>query len=207
MNSNLDRKLALRLAVLASKSASLHSGLEQSLDAKEAQQADKDFTKEILALSKEAEAIEDVIAVEQSLQKLDLMRAKSALDKKSILATQKSYDQLTITITQMRKNPDGYFYANMSVKDTGDDPKKINKRNGLDHINGNITRMRNRSAFAQDSEREIWDARIVLAKKTGEMFKTLHTNLAANFERKLKIQEQLQEQQQQERDRKDKGRE
>lgn len=181
MNSNHENQTFVSLALLATQSAQKYFEAEQSQAVREARQADHAFAEEILFLAGEAETVGDLVFLEQSLQKLDLLKAKTEQDKRSILASQKNYDQFTTTIGQMKKNPDAYIVSNMGHKESGGDPKAIVRGNSLDFIEGNVTRMRNREAFAPDGEREVWDARIAVAKKTGDLFKDMHSGLVENF--------------------------
>ncbi len=182
MTSNRNSPSAFKLASLAAESAQKYSAAEQSEIVQKARRADRDFAEEILAVAGEAKSVEDLVELEKTLQKLDHLKAKSGHDKKSILASQKSYEQFTITLGQMKKNPDAYFTANMGHKESGGDPKAIVRGNSLDFIEGNVTRMRNREGFAPDGEREVWAARIAVAKRTGDLFRDMHAGLVANFE-------------------------
>lgn len=186
MSSNRNHEFFISLTGLASESLKTHSKLEQSRLGREARAADHDFSAKIRDILGNAKTIEDLIFLEQSLQKLDLLKAKTPQDKSSISASQKSYTQLSKTLAHMRSTPDSYFHMNMGHKDTGGDPEKIVTGNSLDFIAGNITRMQNRASFSPDSERDVWDARIAVARKTIDLFKNLHKTLAGDFEKKQK---------------------
>lgn len=184
MLSDFNSRDFVNLTAKATKSAQKYLEAEQSQAVRDARQADYDFAAEILFLADRAKTVEDLLALEKALQKLDLMKAKTGQDRKSILAAQKSYEQFTVTLNLMRTNPDAYFTANMGHKETGGDPKIIVRGNSLDFIAGNVVRMRNREAFAEDGEREVWAARIAVAKRTGELFAELHNGFLAAFEEK-----------------------
>lgn len=184
--SNRNRKFLANLTGLATQSVKAHLELEQSRPGLRARDLDRNFAQEIRDILGKAQSIEDLIFLEQSLQKLDLLKAKTPQDKSSISASQKSYTQLSKTLAHMRSTPDSYFHMNMGHKDTGGDPEKIVTGNSLDFIAGNITRMQNRASFSPDSERDVWDARIAVARKTIDLFKNLHKTLAGDFEKKQK---------------------
>lgn len=185
MNSKANRRIVLSLAAEATNSAQKYSKAEQSSPVREARQADRDFAQKILTAAEKAESVEELVFIEKSLQKFDLMKAKTPEDRSSIVASQKRYEQLGMTLEQMRKNPDGYIMLCMAnIKNANADPYKIMMDNSLSFINGNVTRMRNRASFASDSEREVWNARIIVAKKTAGLFRELHESLAAAFEQK-----------------------
>ncbi len=184
MNSSRKSKVRLILTSLAMKSAQKHRKAERSKVVQDARQADCRFAEEILSIAGGAKSVDELVELEKSLQKLDLLKAKTGQDGKSILAAQKSYDQFTVTLGQMRKNPDAYLTANRGHKESGGDPKAIVRGNSLDFIEGNVTRMRNREGFAPDGEREVWSARIAVAKRTGDLFRDMHAGLVADFEEK-----------------------
>jgi hypothetical protein len=98
------------------------------------------------------------------------------------------------TIEQMRRSPAEYFKANLSSPEAGGDFKKMPRSRGLKQIDGNITRLQGRDSFGDEHTRPVWEARIAMAGKTKSMLKTLHNNLAANYERGLKIKEQQKQQ-------------
>jgi hypothetical protein len=206
---NSKRRLEIIAPVLATATDNANARLdhERSQTGMRVQQSDHEYAQRILTATDKFESVEDMVFFEQSLQKSDFLKANSDEDRNSIIAAQKSYEKFTHTLGQMRKNPDGYFEMNMGNKEYNGDPHKIIKSNSMDYITGNITRMQNRKQFASESEKEGWDARIAMAKKTGDMFKTLHNNLADNFERKQKMQADREAKQQQHQERKGKGRE
>lgn len=184
MNSSHNRKIITALIGIGTKSTQKHLELEQSQLGRETREADHEFAQQILDASGKAKSVEDLVFLEQSLQKIDMMKAKAEQDRNSIAASQKNYIQFSRTIEQMRKAPGSYLRLNMGHKDTGGDPEKIVKGNSLDFITGNITRMQNRASFSPESERDIWDARIAVARKTIELFQSLHRTLVKDFERK-----------------------
>lgn len=183
MNSKHKPSLVRGLAANAMLAAKKYATAEQSPPVQEARQADLDFAKRIRAAIEKAKTVEDLIFIEQNLQKLDLLKAKNQEDKNSIVASQKKYDQFSMTIAEMRNNPDGYIRLCMAnIKNINANPYKFIMENSLAFINGNVTRMRSRMAFSPDSERDMWEARIAVAGKTSEMFAALHNSLADGFE-------------------------
>lgn len=131
----------------------------------------------ILEAIDNAASVEDLIKYEIVLQSLDERLAQSPEDKASIENAQRDYRQLLVTVAQMRRNPYEYFQANIALRETGGDFRKM-PRGRIEHIRANVTRLRNRASFAPEEEREIWDARLKLAEKTAEMLRALHKSLA-----------------------------
>jgi hypothetical protein len=206
MNSNRRREIINSVLYAGTRSAKAKHAHNNSLTGKKVQQRDQEEAQRILAANEKFDVIEDMIVFEQALQKGDFLKATSNEDRNSIRAAQRSYEQLSKTIAQMRKTPDAYFEFVMGHKDTRGDPRKIVKGNSLDFIAGNITRMQNRKQFVPESEKEVWDARIAMAKKTIDMFKTLHDNLAANFIRKTEMRTKREAEQDDQQSRTGKGR-
>lgn len=188
MNSRHNPKLVQGLARRATTASEKYAVAELSPLVQEARQADRIFAQKILAAIDKAKSIEDLIYLEKTLQKLDLLRARNPEDRDSIIAAQKRYDQLSMTIEQIRTNPDTYIRLCMAnIKNVNSNPYRIPYENSIAFINGNVTRLRNRAAFAPDSERDIWEARIAAAERMVEMFKELHNAAAAEFDEKQKL--------------------
>ncbi len=192
MSLKISRKSILNLVSMATKSARMHLRAERSKVVQDARQADRDFARNILAAAESAASVEDLIALEQNLQKSDLLKVKANEDRSSIIAAQRKYGQFAMTIAQMRNNPDSYIRLCMAnIKNTTADPRRIITENSLAFINGNVTRMQSRAAFAPEGEREVWEARIAVAGKTADMFRELHESLAAAFERNTQPQKEI----------------
>lgn len=144
----------------------------------------------ILQETKEAATVEDLIYLEMALQKYDFLTAQTAADQKSIKNARIDYKQLTDCIHQMRTDPEAYFFANQSSRETGGDFRKQPKSRGPQQISGNKARMQNRASFAPADQWAVWDARIQLASRTEAMLRTLHKALVENHERLLNAREQ-----------------
>ncbi len=181
MNRNINAKIAKQLSLATSKSNQTEAKLMQSTEAIRDKNAKEELAKIILAATKNAHTVEDLLHIERTLQTLDKGKAVTPHDQTSIKNAERDYAQITDTIDQMRTAPDEYFKANRSLKETGGDVKKMPRSRGLQQINGNKARMQNRASFADENNRLVWDARIALAEKTASMLKTLHDTLAAEF--------------------------
>lgn len=189
MNSKLNKNLARILASQASKSLNRNIAARQTPEAQKARDATENFSATIYNAIDNAKTVEDLVNLEMALQEIDKTQTSSEKDMTGIENAQRDYRQLAATVEQMRRTPQEYFEANLSMKETAGDFKKMPRSRGLQQISGNKTRMQNRSSFAHEDDRKIWDARIVLADKTEAMLKTLHNNLAKNYERRLQIEE------------------
>ncbi len=157
--------------------------MRQTPEAKKAIQTRNALANLILETVERSETIESLIHCEAVLQQLDERSAHSKQDKSSIENAQRDYRQLSATVAQMRRNPDEYFQANIALRDTGGDFRKL-PRGRIQQIHANIARLRNRAAFAPEEEVHIWEARIQLAEKTAEMLRTMHKQLVKEYERR-----------------------
>lgn len=164
-----------------------------SREAKKAAKRNEELAIFILQKTEESVNIEDLIQLESALQEYDILTAQSPADRQSIKNAQRDYGQLVALVKQMRKDPEAYFLANESIKETNGDYRKLPKVRGPQQISGNKTRLQNRAAFVPTDQRGVWEARIQLASRTEAMLRTLHKSLAANHERLLKAREQAAE--------------
>ncbi len=151
--------------------------MRQTPEAKKAIQSRNALANLILeTVVERTETIESLIHCEAVLQQLDERSARSKQDKTSIENAQRDS-----TVAQMRRNPDEYFQANVALRDTGGDFRKL-PRGRIQQIHANIARLRNRAAFAPEEEVNIWEARIQLAEKTAEMLRAMHKQLVKEYE-------------------------
>lgn len=157
--------------------------MRESSVAKRAARRNYEFAEFILGKIEQAEEIEDLIRFEMLLQKNDILIAQTDSDRQSIKNAQKEYRQLIITIGQMREDPDGYFLANLSLKETDGDFRKLPKSRGPQQINANRARLQNRAMFSGDDQRAIWEARVAMAVRTVYLLLELHKKLVARRER------------------------
>jgi hypothetical protein len=118
-------------------------------------------------------------------QKLDKHIAVSKADLHSIAIAHVEYLQVMDTVTLMRRNPVGYLESNRSARKTRRDLRIIDKSKALEQIQGNKTRLRNRTNFASSEWIDIWKARIGLADKTEKMYRALHNKLVDDYERDM----------------------
>lgn len=182
MNGSLNSKMGREFLRLTSHSDELQEEMRQTPEALKAIEARHELAKGILEAVDNARRIEDLIQYEMMLQRLDIPSAQSQQDKTGVENAQRDYEQLARTVEQLHRNPEEYFLANIALKDTGGDFRKL-PRGRVQQIHSNIARLRNRASFALDEERGVWDARVKLAEKTEEMLRTLHKNKARDYER------------------------
>lgn len=147
--------------------------MRKTPEAKRVIQNRNDLTKRILKAIDEAKTIEELLDYEVALQRLDEYSAHDPQDITSIQNAQRDYRQLSETISQIRRNPEEYLRANMGMHDTGGDIRKM-PRGRIQQIYSNTTRLRNRAAFSPVEERQLWDARVLLAEKTVDMLRGMH---------------------------------
>lgn len=183
MKGSVNTKKGRKFLRLVSHSVKTQELMRRTPEAKEAILARNDLAEGIQEAIEDAGAIEDLIHYEMTLQQLDRLSAQSQEDENSIGNAERDYRQLAETVEQMRRNPEEYFRANIALRGTGGDFRKL-PRSRIDHIHANITRMRNRATFVPDEEREIWEARIQLASKTIEMLRAMHKRLVQEYEDK-----------------------
>lgn len=183
MNGNVSTKEGRQFLRLVSRDIASHERMRQTPEAKQAEQTSGDLAKRILEVIEDAKSVEDLIHYEMVLQTLDRLSAKDRHDKSSVANAERDYRQLSETVAQMRENSDEYFRANVALRDTGGDFRKL-PRGRIQHIHANVARMQNRAAFASDEERVVWEARIKLAEKTVEMLRAMHKKLVKEYESK-----------------------
>ncbi len=189
MNNNLTTKLARHMVPLLANSIELQGKMRRSYEAQKAIESQNTLAREILQATDDAKTIEDVIHCEMVLQRLDKTLAQTERDRTGIENAERDYKQLAETVQQMRKDPEAYFRANLSIRETGGDFKKIPRSRGLQQISANKARMQNRASFAPEEQRNVWEARVKLAEKTEGMLRTFHNNLVKNRESLLKDRE------------------
>jgi hypothetical protein len=189
-----NRDILLRLAGnFAASASNMDSRLQQARETPEMKayrESRVNFANDIVTATENAKSVEALVYIEMLHQDIDERNAKTAKDKTSVENAKREYKQILETLGQMRKRPDQYFSANLSIKETRGDFKKMPRSRGLQQLDGNMTRLENRSSFASEEDLKVWDARIALVGKTKSMLKTLHNDLVAKYERKLKMQEQ-----------------
>lgn len=147
--------------------------MRQTPEAKSVIENRNELADRILHAIGQAETLEDLIEYEVALQRLDEYSAHDPQDITSIQNAQRDYRQLSETISQIRRNPEEYLRANMGMHDTGGDIRKM-PRGRIQQIYSNTTRLRNRAAFSPVEERQLWDARVLLAEKTVDMLRGMH---------------------------------
>lgn len=184
MNGNENSDAGRRFFRLASRHIDAEKQMRQTPEAKQVEKSRNTLAESVLNAIDSAEAVEDLIHYEMVLQRVDELSAQSPQDKASIKNAQRQYWQLSETVAQMRRNPYEYFRANMALGGTDGGFWKI-PRVRIQHINSNVTRLRNRASFALEEERNFWNVRLKLAEKTKEMLRTLHKSLAEEYEPKL----------------------
>ena len=182
MNNRLDNKNARNLVELMSATVQARSNMRQTPEAVEAIENDKRLAAFITASMDKANSVEELIRQEMVLQRLDRSLAQSEQDKSSIENAERDYRKLAKIVDQMRRNPAEYFEANLSLRETRDDFRKMPHARGPEQINANKARLQNRALFAPEEQRAVWKARVKLADKTMTMFRTLHDTLAKNHE-------------------------
>lgn len=183
MNNRLDNKNARNLVELMSATVRSRNNMRQTPEAVEAIENDKRLAVFITASMDKANSVEELIRQEMVLQRLDRSLAQSEQDKSSIENAERDYRKLAKIVDQMRRSPAEYFEANLSLRETRDDFRKIPRARGPEQINANKARLQNRALFAPEEQRAVWKARIALADKTMTMFRTLHDILAKNHEK------------------------
>jgi hypothetical protein len=130
--------------------------------------------------------IEALIKQESMLQGADITLSKTPEEKTAVKNAMTEYRSLAEVVSQMRRTPDEYIKANVSMKAARMDPAKQPRERGLNQIDGNIIRCKNRALHATDDMRQVWEARVVLAKETRKALRALHRSVVTDFERRLK---------------------
>lgn len=184
MNGNMGTETEIVFYQLVSRVIEFQEAVRQTPEAEKLIQTRDTLAERILEATDNAGTIEDLIHCEMALQRLDERSAQSKQDKTGIENAKRDYRQLLETVAQMRRNSDEYFRANMAFRETGGDFRKL-PRGRVQQIHANIARLRNRSSFASEEERNIWDARIKLAEKTGEMLRAMHKSKAKEYEQRI----------------------
>lgn len=185
MNGNVTSKEGREFYQLVFDKTESQKRMRQTPEAKKAIKNSDDLAKRILDATDAAESIEDLIHYEMVLQDLDKLSAQSQQDQASIANAQRDYRQLSETVAQMRRNPREYLRANIAFRDTGGDIRKL-PRGRIQHIHANIARLRNRTTFAPEEERGVWDARIKLADRTIALLRAMHKKLVNEYESNTK---------------------
>ena len=127
--------------------------------------------------------VESLIEQEALLQNTDMVLAKTSEEKASIKNAMVDYRSLAEVVSQMRRNPIEYVNSNIGMKNIRMDQTKQPREKGLNQIDGNIIRCGNRALHSTDDMRQVWEARVVLAKETRKALRVLHQTVVADFEK------------------------
>ncbi len=130
MNNRLDNKNARNLVELMSATVRSRNNMRQTPEALEAIENDKRLAVFITASMDKANSVEELIRQEMVLQRLDRSLAQSEQDKSSIENAERDYRKLAKIVDQMRRSPAEYFEANLSLRETRDDFRKIPRARG-----------------------------------------------------------------------------
>ena len=177
MNNNLNTKIARQLVPWLADSIEAQEKMRRSPEAKMAIERQNELAEAILRAIDDARTVEDAIHTEMVLQRLDKSLAQTERDRTGIENAERDYRQLAETVEQMRGDPEAYFKANLSIRETGGDFRKIPRSRGLQQISANKARMLNRASFAPEEQRNVWEARAGLAGKTESMLRAFHNTL------------------------------
>ncbi len=179
MNRKKKRSIAPSLAgilfSITSRVAEAREKMRATPEAAKYREEQEEFTKAIMRATESAKRVEDLIYLEMALQEMDRAQAQTEQETGSINKAQTAYQELLHTVDQMRRSPEEYFEANLSI--SSQEPEKMPDVRGSAKIRGNLARLQNRAMFANEEDRSVWEARISLAHKMNSMLKTMHKDL------------------------------
>lgn len=176
MKSNKRRgiapSLAQSLAATAANVAEAKTEMRATPEAAKYREEQGKLVAKITAATNSAKRIEDLIFLEMALQKMDMAQAQTEQEIGSIQKAQTAYQELLRTVDQMRRSPEEYSEANLSI--SSQEPEKIPDVRGPAKLRSNLARLQNRAMFATEEDRGVWEARVGLAHATGNIIKTMH---------------------------------
>ncbi len=173
------------LIVLASNFAIDQGKLEQTAEYANLMGYAKKMTAAILDAAIKGKTVEELIKFEISLQAADRIMNKNptANEHAYMKSAEAGYKMITAAVDQMRDDPAGYFKANASLKEVGDDYKKFPTSRLSTHLNANVQRLRNRVIDLPEPQKMILEARVALAKATLSKLKDLHNQVVKDRDR------------------------
>lgn len=182
MKSGISPRLARRLSISAAKVATAKTEMRATPQARKYRSEQEALVAIIQNAMNSAKRVEDLIQLEMTLQEMDRDQAFTEQEQGSIDKAQTAYREIVHTVEQMRRSPEEYIRANLSI--TSQNIAKMPDVRGPMKIRGNLARLQNRAMFAPEEDRQVWDARVSLANRTEGMLKELHKTLIAECEKK-----------------------
>ncbi len=182
MRSKINPRRARSLFLKSSDVIEAKRKMRETPQAKRYREEQEKFTRQILTAMDSAKTVEDLVYLEMALQEMDRDYAQTELENSSIDKAQRDYAEIVHAIEQMRTSPDAYLKANLSISSR--DIMKMPDVRGPIKIRSNEARLQNRTMFATEEDRKVWDARIAAAHRTNSMLKELHKELVADSTQK-----------------------
>ena len=158
MKKSISPRLAHSLWVSASEVDKAKARMRATPEAANYRAKQEELTKIIMTAMNEAKHVEDLVYLEMTLQEMDKDLAQTEQERGSIAKAQTAYKELLRTINQMRRSPDEYLEANLSI--SSQDVTKMPDVRGPMKIRGNKARLQNRAMFSTEEDGNFWTARV-----------------------------------------------
>ncbi len=180
MKYGINPRLASTLLKNANRVAKAKAKMRATPQAEKYREEQELLAQRILKAMDAARRVEDLVYLEMLLQEMDRELAHTEQEQGSIDKAQIAYRELVYTIEQMRRAPEEYLKANLSISSR--DMRKMPDVRGPAKIKSNLARLHNRAMFSNEEDRNVWDARIAVAHRTISILQELHEELTADAE-------------------------